>query len=90
LGLFLFIIIGFFAGLIARAIMPGRQHMGLLLTTILGMVGSIVGGIIGSILSPSRRAFDLQPAGIILSIVGAFIVLGIYLAATKRHHRAVV
>jgi uncharacterized membrane protein YeaQ/YmgE (transglycosylase-associated protein family) len=85
MGLILFIIIGFLAGLIARAIMPGRQHLGLLATTLLGMVGSIVGGIIGAMFSPSRRVFDLQPAGIILSIVGALVVLMIYSAATRRH-----
>lgn len=75
MGIIAFIIIGLIAGLIARAIMPGRQSMGLVATTLLGMVGSIVGGLIGSLFSPNRRVFDLQPSGIILSIVGALIVL---------------
>ena len=42
-----FIIFGLVIGLLARAIYPGRQHMGWLATAILGMIGSLVGGLIG-------------------------------------------
>jgi uncharacterized membrane protein YeaQ/YmgE (transglycosylase-associated protein family) len=46
------IIIGLFAGLIARAIYPGRQSMGLLSTTLLGVVGALIGGIVGRACHP--------------------------------------
>ena len=84
------IIIGFFAGLIARAIMPGRQHMGILTTTLLGMVGSILGGIIGSLISPNRAGgtWSLHPAGLILSIIGAFLVLLVVGMVGRRRHIA--
>jgi len=75
MGILAFIIIGLLAGLIARAIMPGNQSMGLVATTLLGMVGSLVGGLIGSLFSRSGRIFDLHPTGIILSVVGALLVL---------------
>lgn len=70
-----FILIGLIAGLIARALMPGRQAMGLIATTLLGMAGSLLGGIIGSLIATGGRGVTLAPAGILLSIVGAFVVL---------------
>jgi uncharacterized membrane protein YeaQ/YmgE (transglycosylase-associated protein family) len=84
MGIIAFIIIGLIAGLIARAILPGRQSMGLVATTLLGMVGSIVGGLIGSLFERDGRLFALQPAGLIMSVVGAIIVLLLVGAAGRR------
>lgn len=87
MGIIAFIVIGLIAGLIARAILPGRQSMGLIATTLLGMVGSIVGGMIGALFSRSRHVFDLEPAGIIMSIIGAIIVLMLVgMAGRRRVH----
>ncbi len=84
-----FIVVGFLAGLIARAIMPGKQSMGLGLTTLLGVVGSFVGGFISSLFS--RQPVSLfRPSGIIGSIIGALIVLGLYLAVSNRRTHAPV
>jgi uncharacterized membrane protein YeaQ/YmgE (transglycosylase-associated protein family) len=79
-----FILIGFVAGLIARAIVPGRQHMGIIATTLLGVAGSFLGGMISALFSPNRRVMELQPAGIIMSIIGAIVVLAIA-GAISRH-----
>jgi uncharacterized membrane protein YeaQ/YmgE (transglycosylase-associated protein family) len=49
--------------------------MGLVATTILGMVGSLIGGFIGSLFSSDGRVFDLHPSGLIMSIVGAVVVM---------------
>jgi uncharacterized membrane protein YeaQ/YmgE (transglycosylase-associated protein family) len=75
MGILAFIVIGLLAGLIARAIMPGNQSMGLVATTLLGMVGSLVGGLIGSLFSRDGRIFDLHATGIIMSVLGAILVL---------------
>jgi uncharacterized membrane protein YeaQ/YmgE (transglycosylase-associated protein family) len=78
-----FIVGGFLAGLIARAIMPGKQSMGLGLTTLLGVIGSFVGGFLSSLFS--RQPVSLfRPSGIIGSIIGALIVLAIYLGVSHR------
>jgi uncharacterized membrane protein YeaQ/YmgE (transglycosylase-associated protein family) len=69
-----FIILGIVAGFLARAIMPGRQSMGFIATAGLGMVGSLVGGFLGSLIS-GERLFDLHAAGLIGSVIGALIVL---------------
>jgi uncharacterized membrane protein YeaQ/YmgE (transglycosylase-associated protein family) len=69
-----FILLGIVAGFVARAIMPGRQSMGVVATAILGMVGSLVGGFLGSLIS-GERLLDLHASGLIGSIVGALAVL---------------
>lgn len=69
------IIVGFFVGLIARAIIPGVDKMGLITTTLVGIGGSIVGGFIGGLVSKPKEGSRFHPAGILLSIVGALIIL---------------
>lgn len=79
------IIIGLIAGFIARAVIPGKQSMGILLTIVLGIVGSFVGGFLGFLLfGADPNGGFLQPSGIIGSILGAIIVLGLYVLFTRR------
>jgi uncharacterized membrane protein YeaQ/YmgE (transglycosylase-associated protein family) len=68
-------IFGLIIGLVARAVMPGRQHMGLILTMILGLVGAWLGGLIGRMLGLYKEG---HPAGFFMALVGALIVLFIY------------
>jgi uncharacterized membrane protein YeaQ/YmgE (transglycosylase-associated protein family) len=70
------LIIGLIAGGLARLIMPGRDPMGLLATLVLGIVGSIVGGILSTLIWRSETGF--HPAGLLLSLVGAVFVLWIW------------
>jgi len=75
------VIIGFIVGLLARAVMPGRQSMGLILTAVLGIVGSVVAGFIGQALHWYAPG---QPAGFIASIVGAVLVLFVVGLVSKK------
>jgi uncharacterized membrane protein YeaQ/YmgE (transglycosylase-associated protein family) len=72
------IIVGFIIGLIARAIMPGVQHLGFIVTTLLGIGGSIVGGLIARLFSRPAPGSSFHPAGFIMSIIGALILLFIW------------
>jgi uncharacterized membrane protein YeaQ/YmgE (transglycosylase-associated protein family) len=76
------IIVGFFAGLIARAITPGkRKPSGFILTTVLGIVGSLVATVLGQQIG----LYDANDgAGFIGAIVGAVIVLLIWSQLTRR------
>ncbi len=76
------LVIGLVAGLIARAVIPGKQNLSILATIVLGVIGSFVGNLLGGLIS--GRGFELAPAGWIGSIIGAIIVLGVYVAATGR------
>ena len=69
---------GFVVGLIARAILPGADHMGLIATTIVGILGSLVGGYIGSLIKKPAEGAKFHPAGFLMSIVGAVILLVIW------------
>ena len=72
------IIVGFIVGALARWFYPGAIALGFWATAIVGVVGSLVGGVIGGLIwrSPDGR---FHPAGWILSIVGALVVLWVYL-----------
>jgi uncharacterized membrane protein YeaQ/YmgE (transglycosylase-associated protein family) len=75
MGIIAFLVIGLIAGLIARALMPGNQSMGLLATTLLGIAGSFVGGFIGSLFYTNGHVWDLHPSGLLFSVIGSMLVL---------------
>lgn len=68
-------IVGIVVGALARLIMPGSEHMGILMTGVLGIAGSFVGGLIARVFSKPAEGATFHPAGIILSIIGALILL---------------
>lgn len=68
-------VVGIVVGAIARFIMPGSEHIGILMTGVLGIAGSFVGGFIARIFSKPADGAVVHPAGLILSIVGALILL---------------
>lgn len=79
------IVIGLIAGFLARALVPGRQHMSIIATIILGIVGSFVGGFLGYLIFHHNAAGGFfQPAGILGSIIGAIIVLLIWVGVKGR------
>jgi uncharacterized membrane protein YeaQ/YmgE (transglycosylase-associated protein family) len=89
MGIIGFLILGLIAGAIAKAILPGRQGGGWLVTMVLGVVGAILGGWIGSLIFGGGLAefFDLRTW--LLAILGSIIVLLIYGAVTNRSGRRV-
>ncbi len=76
------LIVGLFVGAIAKLIMPGKDPGGIIITMLLGIVGSVLAGFIGRALGVYHPG-DVGP-GIIASIVGAVIVLAIYRAVFRR------
>jgi uncharacterized membrane protein YeaQ/YmgE (transglycosylase-associated protein family) len=74
MGLCGWIVFGLVAGLIARAIMPGRQKMGLIKTTLLGIAGSFMGGFLASVIRGGDWRL-LQPSGFLGAILGAIVLL---------------
>jgi uncharacterized membrane protein YeaQ/YmgE (transglycosylase-associated protein family) len=82
MGILLFIVFGLVVGLMARALLPGRQSMGIVMTAVLGMIGSLVGGLIGNLLA-GRPFFDLNTAGFIGSVICAILLL-VAVGASRR------
>ena len=90
MGIILLVIVGAIAGFVARALVPGRDAMGIVPTIILGIVGSFIGGFLGALLfGKDAVAGLLQPSGIIGSIIGAVIALLVYRAVNGRSRTAV-
>jgi uncharacterized membrane protein YeaQ/YmgE (transglycosylase-associated protein family) len=75
MGILWMIIIGFVIGLVARAVMPGRDPAGVIMTIVLGIVGSVVAGFIGSAMGLYAQG---EPASFLASVVGAMLVLFVY------------
>lgn len=69
------IIVGFIVGLIARAIVPGADSMGFIATTILGILGSVAGGFVARLFSKPPEGSKVHPAGLLMSVVGAILLL---------------
>ncbi len=69
------LIVGLVVGAIARWFMPGVENMGWLMTALLGIAGSFVGGFIARLFSKPADGAIVHPAGLILSVVGAMILL---------------
>lgn len=77
------IIVGLIAGFLARALVPGRQSMGLLGTLGVGLAGSLLGGWISStIWRDATEGF--HPAGLMMSTLGAIVLLLAFIAFTRR------
>ena len=80
------LIIGLIAGALARLIMPGRDAMSWVATMLLGIVGSVVGGLISWAIwgADTARGGSFHPAGLVLSILGAIVVLWIWRMIGRR------
>jgi len=79
------LIIGLIAGFVARLLIPGKQPMSWVLTMLLGLAGSIIGGLLSAAIfgyNPADPGF--HTGGLIMSIVGATILLGLYVAFAQR------
>jgi uncharacterized membrane protein YeaQ/YmgE (transglycosylase-associated protein family) len=81
MGLLWTVIIGFLVGLLARAAMPGRQIMGIILTTLLGIGGSLLAGYAGQFLGYYKVG---EPVGFVASVVGALVILFIWTKVVNR------
>lgn len=75
MGLVWFLIVGLIAGFVARALVPGKDAMGILPTLVLGVVGSFVGGIIFALFDSDRDVLEFSTTGLIGSIIGAIVAL---------------
>ena len=87
MGFLGFLLLGLIAGAIAKAILPGRQGGGIFITLLLGVVGALLGGWIGSMLFNTNINEFFSLSTWLLAIGGSIIVLLVYGMITKRSAR---
>lgn len=71
-----FIVAGLIIGLLARLLLPGKQHIGLLWTLVLGVVGSVVGGVVANAIG-SGDIMELNVFGFVVAVIAAIGLLAI-------------
>jgi len=79
--LILFLLFGLIVGAIARLIVPGREPGGWIISMLIGVVGSFLGGFLGRAIGLYREG---EPAGFVMSLLGAIILVVAYHAITRR------
>jgi len=81
----LFLVFGLVVGALARVIVPGKEPGGWVVSMVLGVVGSFLGGLLGRALSIYREG---EPAGFVMSLLGAIVVVVAYHAIARRRSLA--
>lgn len=81
MGLLGWAIFGLIVGALAKLVMPGRDGGGIIVTMLLGIVGAVVAGYIGQAMGLYREG---EPAGFVMSLVGALVLLFLYRMVTHR------
>jgi uncharacterized membrane protein YeaQ/YmgE (transglycosylase-associated protein family) len=81
MSLILFLVFGLIVGALARLIVPGREPGGWVISMLIGIVGSFVGGFLGRALGLYREG---EPAGFLMSLLGAVLLVVAYHALTRR------
>lgn len=87
MGILWMIIIGLIAGAIAKLLMPGRDPGGIIVTILLGIAGSFVGGFLANLLGLGDGD---SAAGLIGAVIGAMILLALYRVFVGRKHHDTV
>ena len=78
-----FIVFGLVVGAVARLLVPGRQHLGLLATLLLGLVGSVIGGTVANLLG-TGNLFELNVLGAVVAFISAALLVGTAEAISAR------
>ncbi len=81
MGLLGWAIFGLIVGALAKLVMPGKDPGGIIITMLLGIVGAIVGGFVGQAMGLYGPG---EPAGFVMSLLGAMLLLFLYRMATRR------
>lgn len=82
------IVVGLIIGALARLITPGKQHMSIVATMALGVVGALIGGIIASLIG-TGDIFELNVIGFVIAVIAAVLLVGIAEGMSGGRRRAV-
>jgi uncharacterized membrane protein YeaQ/YmgE (transglycosylase-associated protein family) len=84
-----FLVAGLIIGALARLIVPGKQHLGILATLALGLVGSLIGGLIAQFFG-TGDIWELNVVGFVLAVIAAVLLIGVAEGIAGRSRRGAV
>lgn len=84
-----FLVAGLIIGALARLIVPGKQHLGILATLALGLVGSLIGGLIAQFFG-TGDIWELNVIGFVLAVIAAVLLIGVAEGISGRSKRGAV
>ena len=81
-----FIVAGLIIGALARLLKPGKQNLSLLMTLLLGLAGSVIGGVIANLLG-TGDIWELNVIGFVVAVIAAVLLIGVFegMAGKKSH-----
>lgn len=84
--MFGFIVAGLVIGVLARVFKPGKQNLSLLMTLLLGLAGSVVGGVVANLLG-TGNIWELDFLGFVVAVIAAVLLIGVFegLSSKKSH-----
>ena len=80
-----FLVAGLVIGILARVIMPGKQHLNIAMTLLLGLAGSLIGGGIANLLG-TGSIWELNVLGFVAAVVAAVLLIGVFEGISGRGH----
>ena len=84
MDILVWIVLGLVAGAIAKALMPGDDPGGIIVTILIGVVGAVVGGFLWNVLSGNDSYGDFDIGGILIAVLGAMLLLFVYRKVSDR------
>jgi uncharacterized membrane protein YeaQ/YmgE (transglycosylase-associated protein family) len=88
MGIIGFLVFGLVVGALARLIKPGRQNLSIVMTLVLGVVGSLIGGFVAKFLGTGNY-FELNILGAIVAIIAAVLLIGVAEGLSGGRRRSV-
>jgi uncharacterized membrane protein YeaQ/YmgE (transglycosylase-associated protein family) len=88
MGIIGFLVFGLIVGALARLIKPGRQNLSIVMTLVLGVVGSLIGGFVAKFLGTGDY-FELNVLGAIIAIIAAVLLIGVAEGMSGGRRRSV-
>jgi uncharacterized membrane protein YeaQ/YmgE (transglycosylase-associated protein family) len=85
-GIIAWVVLGLLAGMVAKAIMPGRDPGGLIVTAVIGIAGAVIGGLIAEWAGFDGLSSFFELRTWIIAVLGSLLLLALYRAATRGRH----
>jgi uncharacterized membrane protein YeaQ/YmgE (transglycosylase-associated protein family) len=86
MGIIAWVVLGLLAGMVAKAIMPGHDPGGLIVTAVIGIAGAVIGGLVAEWAGFEGLSSFFELRTWVIAVLGSLLLLALYRAATRGRH----